>query len=150
MMLAMLVLTFKWKILAALCAVAGLAFKNSVKQILPGMGSPGVTVKQEGVVTNVGTTAVTFNGLGGITAGKIRVKTLVTGAGGTNKVGLITATDGTTTIQLYAGDSAATAANQGLDEQFEFISDLAITSITVNVVVAVANGTHDVEVALVH
>lgn len=127
-----------------------MAFKNSVKQILPGMGSAGVAVKQEGVATNVGTTPVTFNNLGGISAGKIRAKTLSTGAGGTNKIGVITATDGVTTIQLYAGDSAATSANVGLDAQLEFISDLAITSITVNIVVAVANGTHDVEVALVH
>lgn len=127
-----------------------MAFKNSVKQILPGMGSAGVAVKQEAVATNVGTTAVAFNNLGGISAGKIRVKTLATGAGGTNKVATITATDGVTTIQLYAGDSAATPANQGLDMQLEFISDLLITSITVNITVAVANGTHDVEVALVH
>lgn len=131
--------------------LAGMAFIRTVKDIMPGYGSAGQFQKQEGVATNVGTTAVTTTAfVGTVSAGLIRVKTLAIGAGGTNKVGVITVTDGTTTVQIYAGDAVATAANQGLDEIFEFRSDLNITSITVNIVVAVANGTHDVEFALVH
>jgi hypothetical protein len=136
--------------------LASLAFAfgtliRTVKDVMPGYGSAGIYQSQQNVAAPVATTAITTTAFTGtVSAGLIRVKTASTGAGGTNKVGTITVTDGVTTTQIYAGDAVATPANQGLDEIFEFRSDLNITAITVNYTVAVAAGTVDVEWALVH
>lgn len=74
--------------------------------------------------------------------GKIRVK-ITPAAGGTGQVGTITGTDGTTTLAIYPGDSAAGAANAVVERMVEFISDLKLTSITVTV--TAAGGTTDAE-----
>lgn len=129
-----------------------MAFVNTVKQILPGMGSPTTVVQRAAVATNSGaTTNITLPSAGSfaptISWGKVRAKTVTVGANSTSKVASVTATDGTTTIQLYGGDAAASAVGTGIDETIDFMSDLKLTSITVAITVATANCTHDVEVA---
>lgn len=128
-----------------------MAFVNSVKQILPGMGSPTTVVQRVGVTTNIGTTVVTLPSSGSfaptISWGKVRAKANSIGVNATFLIAKITATDGATTVSLYGGDAAATAAGVGLDEQFEFVSELKLTSISVSITVATANSTCDVEVA---
>lgn len=128
-----------------------MAFTKSVKDISPGYGSPAVSVQLVNVTANVGATAITFPTSGAfspspITNGRVRVKANTIGASATFIVGKITGTDGTTTVQLYAGDTAATSAGVGLDEIFDFRVDLAMTSVTVNVTVATANSTVDAEI----
>ena len=127
-----------------------MAFINSVKDIHPGFGSPGLYLKREGVATNVGTTNIAMPSAGSfaeaISCGRLRVKTATVAAGGTVQLGAITATDGTTTVTVNPQQNAL-AANALLDVVLEFRTDLKLTSITVQIIAGVANSTHDVEIA---
>lgn len=78
-------------------------------------------------------------------SGVIRVK-LNNAPTGTSQITSITGTDGTTTVKLYTGDTAAVTAGQVEDLMWDFISDLNLTSITILATMAVAAGTADAEV----
>lgn len=120
---------------------------NSVAKILPGMGS-GQTYQNLNTSIASTTTGIALGTFSPpISAGKIRVQSNVIGVNATYKVGLITGTDGTTTVQLYAGDQAATANSNSLSETIEFITDLALTSINVPVTTANNTSTVDCEVS---
>jgi hypothetical protein len=127
-----------------------MAFINSIKDIHPGYGSPGLYLKREAVATNVGTTNIAMPAAGSfaeaISCGRIRVKTATVAAGGTVQLGAITATDGTTTV-VISPQQTVLAANALLDMTIEFRTDLKLTSMTIPVIAAVANSTHDVEIA---
>lgn len=131
---------------------------KSIKAIFPGLGHATSYGANLNVSTPVATTAVTIatnstasNTLSplsqALSNGAIRVRTNSVGAASTQKVVNITATDGTTTISLYGGDGAATAAGQGLDETIDFVTQLNLNSFTVNIAVTANTSTHDVEVA---
>ena len=128
-----------------------MAFAKSVKDILPSFGSPTTTVQRSNVTTNVGATTVTLPASGNfqptISTGRIRVKSLTIGANATFIITGITGTDGTTTISLYGGDTAASAAGVGIDRQVSFRCDLNLTSVSVVITVATTNSTCDVEIA---
>lgn len=128
-----------------------MAFSNSVASIHPGMGSPTVYQKRESVATNVGTVTITVPASGsftpaGIRSGRIRVKTESIVSGGTVQLGVITATDGTTTVTV-SGQQTALAANTLLDQTILFCIDIVATSITVTVIAGTQNSVHSVEVA---
>jgi len=122
---------------------------NSVGCVAAGFGSGDYYQKREGVTTNVGATAITIPSSGNLSptarSGRIRVKSATIGTNATFIVGKITATDGSSTVQLYGGDTAATSAGVGLSFILDFITDLNLTIITVNVTIGTANSTVDVE-----
>lgn len=128
-----------------------MAFVRTIQSVLPGFGTPSIPVQRVNIATNTGNTNVTFPATGSFSptvgTGMIRVKNNVIGVNATTKVALITGTDGTTTVQLYAGDAAASAAGTGIDETFQFVTDLNLTSITCVVNVATNNSTVDAEFA---
>lgn len=128
-----------------------MAFSNSVVTIHPGMGSPTTYVKRESVATAVGTVTITMPATGafspaGIRSGRIRVKTESIVSGGTVQLGVITATDGTTTVSI-APQQTALAANVLMDNTIQFCIDIVATSITVTVIAGTQNSVHSVEVA---
>jgi sugar (pentulose or hexulose) kinase len=79
--------------------------------------------------------------------GKVRVKTNTIGVNSTSIVTKITGTDGVTTVNLFGGDTNASAAGVGIDHEYNFTTDLNLTTISVVVTVATADCTHDIEVA---
>src|ERR1017187_5252133 len=110
---------------------------------MPGMGA-GTTYSNTNTSIASTTTGIALGTFSPpISNGKIRVQSNVIGVNATYKVGVITGTDGTTTVQLYAGDQAASANSNSISEVFEFITDLALTSI--NVPVTTANNTSTVD-----
>lgn len=83
-----------------------------------------------------------------VRSGRIRFKTTAAPASSQITGILITATDGTTTVQLYMDTTARTAA-QLVDLLFPFISELNLTTITVTITAANAGSamTADLEIA---
>lgn len=132
-----------------------MAFSNTVATTYPGNGTPTITIQRANVATNTGNTNVTLPASGSfsppIRVAYVRVKTLTLGVNSTVKVALITATDSTNAnnvIQIYPGDSAASAAGTGLDQTYELGPwDITVGSINVVVNVATNNCAHDVEIA---
>lgn len=125
---------------------------KSIMAVLPGFGHAGTYQKREGVATNSGgDTTITVPASGSLTPtlskGMIRVKTATVGVNATVLLKSVTATDGSTTISLYAPDSAASSAGVGIERVIPFCTDLNLTSISVVLTVGTANCTHDVEVA---
>jgi hypothetical protein len=126
-------------------------FINSVKQIMPAMGCPTVYVKRENVATAVGTvvTAMPSSGVfapSPIQSGRVRIKTVSIVSTGTVQQGIVTATDGTTTVTVCPQQTAG-AANLLMDFTFEFQTDLNNTSMSITVIAGTANSVHDMEVA---
>lgn len=127
-----------------------MAFVRSIKEILPGMGSPTTYVKREAVATNVGTVSTTMPASGSfaptIRCGRIRIKTVSIVAGGTVQIGACTATDGTTTVAIVPQQTVL-AANTLIDFTAEFCTDLNLTSAALVVIAGTQNSVHDFEVA---
>lgn len=132
-----------------------MAIVSSIKDALPGYGSPGTYAKREGVATNVGTVVITVpaagtflsNGNGpGVRRGRVRLKTVSVVAGGTIQAGVITATDGTNLFTISPQQNVL-AANILLDMTVDFNMDFLATSISVTVIAGTSNSVHDVEVA---
>jgi hypothetical protein len=132
-----------------------MAFVNTVATTFPGNGTPTVWIQRANVATNTGNTNVTLPSSGAFTPPlrvfDVRVKTLTLGVNATCKVALITATDSTNAnnvIQIYSGDSAASAAGTAIDQTYQMgPTDITVSSINVVVNVATNNCTHDVEIA---
>ena len=128
-----------------------MAFVKSTRSTLLGLGHAATYVKREAVATAVGATTITLPASGSfaptLSCGKIRVKTTTVGASSTSIITRITGTDGTTTVNLYGGDTSASAAGYGIDHTIEFMTDLNLTAISVIVTVGTADCTHDVEIA---
>lgn len=126
-----------------------MAFVNSIKDISQGFGSHGQYLKREGVATNVGTVVTTIPAAGGfspgVTAGRIRVKTVSVVATGTVQLGIITATDGVTVMTILPQQTAL-AANALLDVTVEYRLDIKATSFSVTIIAGTANSVHDFEV----
>jgi len=81
-------------------------------------------------------------------AGYVRIKSNLLKLNVNTKVGLITATDGTNTAQLYAGDAAATANGTFYDSTFFFFFDWGVSNINITNIATTNNtATYDVEVA---
>lgn len=103
------------------------------------------------VATNVGTVATTLPASGALTptgsTGVIRVKSASIVATGTVQAGVITATDGTTTVTIMP-QQVAGAANALLDLMVEFGTDLNLTSMSATVIAGTANSVHDFELGL--
>jgi hypothetical protein len=81
-------------------------------------------------------------------SGAIRVQMWPTSltAGSSNQVNAITGTDGTATVVLYPGDTAASPINTVLERLIYFITDLNLTGITVNFTSNVGTSRMNVEV----
>jgi len=136
-----------------------MSFTKSIKSLFPGYGQCTSYGASTNVNTNTGSnvtitlntnTSTSSNTVTPISQamsnGKIRVRTNVIGVNAVSKIVSITATDGTTTVQLYAGDANGTTAGVGLDETFDFVTNLSLNSFSVVVNVTTNNCTHDVEV----
>jgi len=97
-----------------------------------------------GLVAFTGGPSAAFNAAGdpAPSSGKIRIRTSSVGSTGTTTV-LFTVTDGTTTLQV--GAIPTTAAGVAIDQVIDFVTDLAITSVTAAVTMAVAAQTAVVE-----
>ncbi len=138
------------------------AFVNHVSQIFPGMGCPSMngtifgtaatgaaqTLVIAATTTTPSTNGTPFNTSGqpAPTRGMCRIRTA--GVTGTFTFTSITVTDGTTTL-VVAGGLPAGGAGVQFDVQFDFITDINITSITFSFTVSTAVGTVDAEVSLV-
>jgi hypothetical protein len=128
------------------------AIVNTIADWGIGNGIPVVTVQRINVTANTGATNVTLPATGAfapttVSRGLVRVKSNVIGVNATAQVLNITGTDGTTTVDLSAGDAIASRAGIGIDHMYQFQSDLNLTSITVAVNIATNNSTVDVEMA---
>jgi hypothetical protein len=129
-----------------------MSLNRSVKQIMPGMGSATVTLQLTNVATNAGATTnvvlpTSGNFSSTIGVGKVRVKSNVIGTNATFKVVNIIGSDGTNTVQLYAGDANATSNGAAFDEYIEFLTELKLATINVAVAVVNNNSTVDVDLA---
>lgn len=130
-----------------------MAISNSVKSIMPSMGTPTEYVLLSAVALANGgaANAFAFTGFNNpIRSGEIRLQTVVPVIAATTITAIkITGTDGTTTVTLYQDDLARTAGeNESL--LFSFISDLLLTTVTVTVTSGAAgasNTTMDGEIA---
>ena len=136
-----------------------LPFLNQVSQTMPGYGSPSFYgAATQVITTTAGPTTLTiaaasttpstggtpFNLSGGPppSGGKVRVRTNTVNASTTTAI-TITATDGTTTVQI--GQIPATAAGVAIDYTTDFKTDLAITSISIAVTLGGATYTASVD-----
>lgn len=128
-----------------------MAFVKSIRSTLLGLGHATTYVKREAVSATATSHDVLLPASGSfaptISSGKIRVKAATIGASATFIVSGITGTDGSTTVMLYGGDTAASAAGIGIDHTYAFATDLSLTSITVSIVVGANTSTLDYEVA---
>lgn len=138
------------------------AFVNRLSTIMPGFGCPSMngtifgtaatgaaqTLVIAATTTTPSTNGTPFNptGMPAPTRGRARLRS--SSVTGTIVLTSITATDGTTTVVIAGGEPATVAAQQ-VDLQFDFITDLSITSITFSFTVSTAVGTVDAEVSLV-
>lgn len=127
-----------------------MSFLKSVKDVLPGYGSPTTVVQRQNVATNVGTVTTTMPAAGAfaptISNGKFRVKTVSIVAGGTVQFGGATLTDGTTTVNILPQQTVL-AANVLMDISSDFRTDLNGTSANLVVIAATQNSVHDFEIA---
>lgn len=81
-------------------------------------------------------------------AGYIRIKSNIISLNVNVKVGPITATDGTNTANVYAGDSASGQNSRFYDQTFFFWYDWAVANINITNIATTNNtATFDVEVA---
>jgi len=139
------------------------AFVTSVKDSLPGFGSPSnygvvtgvvqagagtvtITIPATGATTPSGGTAFNIAGGPAPSRGKWRVRLTALGGATTATVN-VTATDGSTVLNLFS-QPTATAASTLIDWTNEFNTDLSITSITMVMVLGTSGGTVDFEVAM--
>ena len=129
-----------------------MAFLNSIAQWLAGDGIPVVYVSNINLNNNV---SILLPQTGNFVplkprAGYVRIKTGGVGPRGnvTTKVGVITATDGTNTANVYAGDANATSNNLFYDSTFFFWYDWPVANINITNISTTNNTqTYDVEVA---
>jgi hypothetical protein len=70
-----------------------------------------------------------------VRAGRIRVKLLPAGTGGTVQLNQVRGTDGTNTVLLYAGGSPSPASAQ-LEQYITFMTDLYLNKIFVGITMA--------------
>jgi hypothetical protein len=136
-----------------------MALTKTIRSMFPGAGLVTSYGSIVGANTNTGATTIVLNTntstatslitplMQAISNGRIRVKGATIGTNSTSTVGIITATDGTTTLRLYAGDAIATTAGVGVDEVIDFCTNLSLNSFSVVITTAVNNCTHDVEIA---
>lgn len=81
-------------------------------------------------------------------AGYVRIKSNIINLNVNVKVGPITATDGTNTANIYAGDAAAGQNSRFYDQTFFFWYDWAVANINITNIATTNNtATFDVEVA---
>jgi hypothetical protein len=125
-----------------------MAVVNKLTTLMPAFGAPTeyVTLIAQ-TVTNASTTTFTLTGfVNFVRSGRLRFKT--TAAGTALVTGFnVTATDGTTTVLIIPGGPVSITASVLLDWLFAFISELNLTTITVNVTLgAGTNSTADLEV----
>lgn len=139
-----------------------LPFLNPVSQSMPGYGSPScygaatqalsatatMVIAATSTTPSSGGTPFNPNGDPAPSRGKIRIR-FSNPNGATTFAAVVTATDGTTTLQIDA--IGATAAGTSLDYTREFNTDLGITSISIVATLGggTTTGTLDVEVSLV-
>ena len=128
-----------------------MAVTKTVGKLAPGIGSGDAVVQNLAVTANVGAVAVRLPS--GSTsfaptasAGIIRIKSATIGTNATFLVNSITGTDGTTTINLVGAVDTASSAGIGIDRIYHFLTELNLTSITINITVGTANSTVDAEV----
>lgn len=106
--------------------------------VMLGFGSPIVQIYDVTALTATGTITLTDTATDAVpfTKGRIRVKSSAVNAATTAAIGIVTGTDGTTTVTLKSAPLATTAAGTGFDINFDFISDLQLTSISFTVTLA--------------
>lgn len=142
-----------------------MSLSKTIKSLFPGVGivtgygfqtNAAAPVATTTYVVNTNTSVASNNTITGvqvspltqaISNGKIRVRSFTVGTNATFSTGIITATDGTTTVSLYAGDAAASAAGNAYDRVFEFCTNLSLTSFSIPVTVAANASSVDIEVA---
>jgi hypothetical protein len=142
-----------------------MSFTKSIKSTFPGVGhatgygfqtNAAAPVTTTTYVINTNTQMASNNTITGvqvspltsaISNGKVRVRSFTVGTSATLKVGAITATDGTTTVQIYAGDTAASTAGNALEFCADFVTNLNLTSFSIPVTAAANACTVDIEVA---
>lgn len=129
-----------------------MSFANTIQNWLAADGIPYMYASNINLNTNV---PVNLPGpaLGSVFAlkprsGYVRVKQNSTKVNCNFKLGAITATDGTNTVNIYNGDTNYTSNNLYYDSYFTFWYDFAISNINVTNILAQNNtATFDVEVA---
>lgn len=127
-----------------------MAISNTVKRISQGMGSATSYEVRNDVATAIGTVTITLPTTGsfspsGVRSGMVRIKSESIVSGGTVQLGVCTATDGTTTVNIQAQE-VALAANVLMERTFPFNLDITATSITVTIIAGTQNSVHSVEV----
>ena len=128
-----------------------MAFSNTIASWMAGDGIPYMYSSNINLNNNV---PVNFPSPFGTSftlkprAGYVRIKTNGTARiNVTTKVGVITATDGTNVVNLYAGDANPTAPNGYYDSTFFFWYDWAVANINItNIATTLNTQTYDVEV----
>jgi hypothetical protein len=111
-----------------------------------GAGTLTITIPATGATTPAGGTAFNTNGGPAPTRGIGRIRTSSLGGASTTKFD-VTVTDGVTTLNVYS--TPVSAASVLFDNQFEFVTDLNLTSVTLTTIFAVSGGTVDFELSMV-
>lgn len=135
---------------------------NTIKRVYAGLGSPTVYFANQNFNITNGNTTISCpvgsnvqtnqQGQGPVTCGLVRVKTEQVGTlintGNTYpnaaliRILNIWGDDGNSnTVQLYPGDPGASAANQNIDEYFEFNSDFNLQNINIAINITNINST---------
>jgi len=115
-----------------MAAVTTSACTNPAASTLLGFGAPIGFGFDSTAMTATATTTIAITGCPGITKGKIRIQCTNPNAATTFAVGLITATDGTTTVQVGGTTTfAATAAGTKFDFIKEFVLPISANSFSI-------------------
>lgn len=125
-----------------------MAVANKLTTLMPGFGAPTEYVTVIGqALANAATTNVVLTGfINFVRSGRLRVKTTTAGTALVTAFN-VTATDGTTTVLIIPGGPVSITASQLFDWLFAFISELNLTTLTVNITLgAGTNSTADFEV----
>src|SRR5882724_5882317 len=124
-----------------------MAVANKLTTLMPGFGAPTEYVTVIGqALANAATTNVVLTGfVNFIRSGRLRVKTTTAGTALVTAFN-VTATDGTTTVLIIPGGPVSITASVLFDWLFAFISELNLTTLTVNITLgAGTNSTADFE-----
>lgn len=134
-----------------------MTFSNTIAQWLAAEGIPVVYASNINLNCNVPVYMpgpginVNFSDVGakvGPRAGYLRIKSNITKLNCNIKVGVITATDGTNTTNIYDGDPASNANSLFYDRTFFFWFDWPVSNINITNIATTNNAaTFDVEVA---
>lgn len=111
-------------------------FVQTSASAMLGLGAPIIQVYDVTALTATGTITLTPANSVAFTKGRLRIKSSAVNAATTLAIGILTATDGTNTVELRPALLPTTAAGANFDLSSEILTDIQATSLSFTVTLA--------------